>query len=98
MEPTKSQRSQWGRIGAYTIHGMGKTNTTPARAKRRQNLERLADPEGVLTPEDRAKRVRALVMAHMERMSWKAAESRRLKRIALLLLSDERERARGGAT
>lgn len=80
MTPTDAQRRAWGRLGALILHGTGRTNVKPAHEALRLKWEREADPEGVLTPEIRAKRGAMLRRAFMIQMSLKAAEARRIKR------------------
>lgn len=80
MTPTKAQRQAWGRMGALTLHGTGKTNVKPAHEALRLKWEREADPEGVLAPEVRAKRGAMLRRAFMIEMSLKAAATKRRKR------------------
>lgn len=77
--PTTAQRRAWGRIGALKLHGTGKTNTAPARQALAEKWERLADPQGVLTPEIRAKRADMLRRAHLLEASLKGVEARRRK-------------------
>lgn len=80
--PTTAQRRAWGRIGALRLHGTGKTNVKPAHEALRLKWEREADPDGVLTPELRAKRGAMLRRAFMQEMSLKAAAARRSRRKA----------------
>ena len=56
--------------------------TAPARAGLLARFEREADPDGQLTPNERAYRAEKLLQAHMLRMSLKAATARRRKREA----------------
>lgn len=79
-QPTKAQRRVWGRIGGLTTYGLGKTNTAPARAAMWSKWEREADPEGVLDPEERQRRAKALQRAFMTRVAMKGVEARRRKR------------------
>jgi hypothetical protein len=50
--------------------------TAPARAGLRAKFERQVDPDGLLPPQDRARRADALQHAHMLRMSRAAARGR----------------------
>jgi hypothetical protein len=59
------------------MHGRGRTNVAPAHEALRRKFEALADPDGSLTPEVRARRASMLRSAHMLEMSSKAAEGRR---------------------
>ncbi len=66
-----------GRIGAYSLHGQGKTNTGPARAAFLDRFEREADPDGVLSPGERARRAKHLRAAYFTRLALKSAQARR---------------------
>jgi hypothetical protein len=77
--PTTAQRRTWGRIGALKLHGTGKTNTVAARAALAARWEREADPEGVLSPDVRAKRADMLRRAFLLECSLKGVEARRRK-------------------
>ena len=56
---TPTERSIRGRIGAYSLHAQGKTNTGPARAAFMAKFEREVDPEGVLPEAQRQRRAKA---------------------------------------
>lgn len=88
---TDAQRRAWGRLGALRVHGHGKTNTGPARAALAAKFERLADPDGVLPPEVRAKRADMLRRAFLIEMSLKAVDARQLKRKRLKATTDPHE-------
>lgn len=51
--------------------------TAPARRALDAKFERLADPDGVLTPPERAKRAESLRKAHYARLALKSAQARR---------------------
>lgn len=51
--------------------------TAPARRGLTAKFEREADPDGVLTPEERARRADLLMRAHMLRMARRSAQARR---------------------
>ncbi len=55
--------------------------TEPARRGLRAKFEREADPDGTLTPAERARRADHLMRAHMFRLSLAAAETRRRRRV-----------------
>lgn len=57
--------------------------TAPARSGLRAKFEREVDPDGLLTPDERARRADSLMRAHMLRMSLKAKASRRKADLAL---------------
>jgi hypothetical protein len=63
-----------------------------ARMAAEHRFEKLVDPDGVLPPEERAKRAENAKQAHMTRMALAAAKARRLRRQAAALdagLADE---------
>lgn len=66
--------------------------TSPARAGLHAKFEREADPGGILTPDERARRVDSLARAHMLRMTLAAKRARRLAREAAQA-ADAAERA-----
>lgn len=53
--------------------------TAPARAAFEKRFETLVDPDGALTPKERAKRAANARQAHFQRMALKSAKSRRAK-------------------
>lgn len=65
---------------AHLQHAQGKTNTGPARAASMARFERMADPEGVLAPAERAKRARQYMLAHMRAMQRASVDARRERR------------------
>ena len=71
--------TRWGKLGASAAREQA---TQPARDALLARFEREADPEGRLTPQERARAGEQLRRAHMIRMSLKAAETRRRKREA----------------
>lgn len=74
---TPVERSLRSRLGAYTLHAAGKTNTAPARRAFLSKFELEVDPDGVLAPAVRAKRAEAARKAHMTRLALKSAQARR---------------------
>lgn len=65
-----------GRIGALVVHSRGRTNTAPARAAFMARWDREVDPEGVLTPEERAKRADFARRAYFTRIALRSAKAR----------------------
>ncbi|MDH4283496.1 MAG: hypothetical protein OEV36_12635, partial [Myxococcales bacterium] len=65
-----------GRIGALVVHARGHTNTGPARAAFHTKFEREVDPEGILAPEERARRADYARRAHMSRLALASAVAR----------------------
>ncbi len=62
---------RWGRTGDRTAA------TEPARRGLRAKFEREADPDGMLSAQERTRRADQLMHAHMLRMSRAAARARR---------------------
>jgi hypothetical protein len=77
---TPAQRAQRARIAADAMHAQGKTNVTPARSAFEARFEREVDPDGVLSPEERAKRARHAMKAHMTRMAFASSKARARKK------------------
>ena len=73
---TPEQRSIRARIGAYSLHAQGGTNTAPASAAFLSRFEREVDPHSELAPEERARRSALARKAHMLRLSLKASQAR----------------------
>lgn len=79
-----AQHSINGRIGAAERWGRTTAEqreraTRAAREALAERFERLADPDGVMNPADRARAAEHLKRAHMLRMSKAAADARRLR-------------------
>jgi hypothetical protein len=71
-----------GRIGAYVRlarHGSNQA-TSKARAAFLEGFERAVDPDGRLTPEERADRASHALRAHMIRLAAMSAKSRKSRR------------------
>ncbi len=70
-----------GRIGGLTrvANEGGAKVSAPARAGFMAKFEREVDPDGVLAPEERARRADAARRAHMARLALKSAKARRGK-------------------
>jgi hypothetical protein len=67
------------RIAAFSLHAQRDSRelTAPARAAFLDRFEREADPEGVLKPEERARRAKHLRRAYFLRLSLRSAQARR---------------------
>jgi hypothetical protein len=65
--------TRWGKLGSAEDR---REATQPARDKFRIRFEHEADPEGKLTPAERARAADQLQRAHMIRMSLKAKAAR----------------------
>lgn len=73
-------RSQLGRIGAHVSWANTSdrsARTAPARAAALARFEREVDPDGVLTPDERARRAEHARKAYFARLALKSAEARR---------------------
>lgn len=76
---TPSERTMRARMAAHTLHAKHDPKETSAagRAAFLASFETQVDPEGVLPPDERARRAEQLFKAHMTRLSFKAAQARR---------------------
>lgn len=75
-----AEHSLASRFGAHASWGNTTdraARTAPARRALEEKFERLADPDGVLSPGERAKRAESLRKAHYTRMALKSAQARR---------------------
>lgn len=80
-----SQRSLRAQIGAHTRWANTPDRvaaTAPARRAWHERWEKLADPQGEMSPTDRAKAAEHLMAAHMKRMALKSAQARARKKTA----------------
>jgi hypothetical protein len=77
MSRSESERSQLNRIAALTMHSQGKTNTHAAREKFLASFEQQVDPDGKLSPQERAKRAEQAKKAYFLVLSLKSAQARR---------------------
>lgn len=78
---THSQRVLIGRIGAYTVHSRydGLEITKAAREAFRSKFERDVDPDGLLEPEERARRAEMARKAHFARLALASVKARAKK-------------------
>jgi hypothetical protein len=76
--------SLYGRIGAYAMHARhdSRKTTAKARAVFLSRFEREVDPEGVLPPEERARRAEYAKRAYFSKLALKSAQSRRMRAAA----------------
>ncbi len=67
-----------GRIGAHSLHARydSRQITAPARAAFLGRFEREADPDGVLSPKERARRALHLRKAYFARLALRSAQVR----------------------
>jgi len=73
---TPSQRTLRARAAAHAMHAQGKTNTTAARKQFLNRFEKEIDPDGVLSPAERAKRADHARKAYMTKLAYKSARAR----------------------
>lgn len=76
MALTQSQRRLRAQIAAHSLHAQGKTNTGPARKAFINRFEREVDPDGILSPAERAKRAEHARQVYMRQLALKSARSR----------------------
>lgn len=77
-----ADRSQLAKIAAHSRWSQTDDRTAataPARAGLQRKFELQVDPDGVLAPEERAKRAESARRAHFQRLALKSAQSRRAK-------------------
>lgn len=72
-----AERRLRARVAAYALHAQGGTNTTPAFNARMRRLEDRVDPDRVLLPEERARRVQLQLRSDMSALALKASRARR---------------------
>ena len=77
---TPAERTLKGRIGAYSLHAQGGTNTGPARSAFMARFEREVDPGRVLAEPERQKRAECARRAYFARLGLKSAKKRQRKR------------------
>ena len=84
-ELPESERKLCAQIAANTSWGNTidrLARTEPGRRAAAAKFEQQVDPEGILTPVERAKRAENLRKAHMQRLALKSAQVRRLRKQA----------------
>lgn len=83
MPLTPSQRSQRARAAALKMHSLHDARETTRKARQTflKSFETLVDPDGVLAPDERARRAESAHRAHMASLALKSS-TRRAKRAA----------------
>jgi len=71
-----SQRSLRARIAAHALHARGGTSTAAATAAFLSRFDRQVDPDGVLPPDERARRAAHARAAYMGKLALKASRAR----------------------
>ena len=76
------ERTLRARLAAHAMHAKhdARRTTVKARGAFLTRFEREVDPEGVLNPEERARRAEHALRAHMTRLRLADAKARRIKR------------------
>ena len=80
---TPAERTLRARIGAFSLHAQGRTNTAPARKAFMERFEHEVDPKGVLPKEERQRRAQAAKKAHFAKLALKSARKRRSNKKAV---------------
>lgn len=75
----RSDRALRGRIGAYRLHATHDSRETskPGRMAFLASFERLVDPDGTLSPAERARRAAHARSAHFAKLAFLSAKARR---------------------
>ncbi len=79
---TPQQRALAARIGAHALHAQvtdPTAHTAPARRQFEARFEREVDPDGVLPPEERARRAEHVRKAYFLRLALASAKARRAR-------------------
>ena len=77
-EAERASRALRGRIGAHRLHATHdpRETTKAARAAFMSSFEREVDPDGLLPPEERARRAAHARAAHFARLAYLSAKAR----------------------
>jgi len=75
----RSDRALRGRIGAYRLHATHDSRQTsrPGREAFLASFERQVDPDGILSPAERARRAAHARSAHFAKLAYLSARARR---------------------
>jgi hypothetical protein len=80
---TPSERSLRARMAAHASWAQTddrSARTAPARRAALARFEREVDPDGGLSPTERARRAESAMRAHMSRLALRSAQARRRRR------------------
>lgn len=79
MALTPAERSLRARLAAHTLHAQvdPQEHTAPARRAFLDRFEREVDPDGVLAPDERARRASHARTAYFTKLALKSAQARR---------------------
>jgi len=73
---TPTLRSLRASIGAHALHASGGTNTTAAREAFLSRFDREVDPDGTLSPDERARRAAHARQAYFGKLALASARAR----------------------
>jgi hypothetical protein len=73
---TPAQRSLRARIAAHALHAQGGTNTAAATTTFLSRFHRQVDPDGILPPDERARRADHARRAYMSSLALKASRAK----------------------
>jgi hypothetical protein len=73
---TAEQRSLRARAGAYALHAQGGTSTAAATAASMKRFEAEVDPDGLLAPDERARRATFARRAYMAKLALRSSIAR----------------------
>lgn len=76
MALSPAERTQRARIAALALHAQGGTSTSAATAASMARFEREVDPDGALTPEERARRADFAKRRYFASLAYKASRKR----------------------
>jgi len=81
---THAERVLIGRLGAYVLHSRydSRDLIRPARQAFESKFEREVDPDGLLDPEERARRADMARNAHFTRLALASAKARRKRQVS----------------
>jgi len=74
LSPT--ERKLRARAAAYALHAQGGTSTKAGTTAFLARFDREVDPDGLLTPEERARRAGLALKSHMAKLALKRSRSR----------------------
>jgi hypothetical protein len=79
---TPAQRSLRAYIAAHALHAQGGTSTRAATAAFLDRFARQVDPEGILAPDERARRADHARRAYMSSLALRASRARSRRKAA----------------
>lgn len=76
MSLSPAQRTLRARAAAHALHAQGGTSTKAGTSAFLERFEREVDPDGILTPEERARRAAHARKSYMAALALKASRAR----------------------